>query len=77
MAMVKHKEQTMIETQLACVSVAGGWTTAIINSRTAKTIEKLGPAFHNIVDLWNWQRDNPDKLQNWITNTHTVDLGIN
>ena len=36
----------------SCVSVVGGWQT--------ETVEGLliGPAFHKIIDLWNWQRVN-------------------
>ena len=37
----------------SCYSVAGGWQT--FNQTTNQLI---GPAFHRVQDLWNWQRNN-------------------
>lgn len=37
----------------SCISVVGGWQT--LNENTG---ELIGPTFHKIQDLWNWQRNN-------------------
>ena len=39
--------------ELNCVSVAGGWQTAIKGTEVL-----LGPVFNNITDLWMWQKNN-------------------
>lgn len=39
--------------EFCCVSVAGGWQTAI-----RKTGYSFGPVFNRINDLWNWQKEN-------------------
>ena len=36
-----------------CKSVINGWQTCL-----QETGETFGPAFHDIRDLWNWQRAN-------------------
>lgn len=38
---------------LECVSVIGGWQSAIKG-----TSVKFGPVYNRIQDLWIWQRDN-------------------
>ena len=48
---VINKEQHMIELQ--CVSVAGGWQSAIKNTQV-----RFGPVYNRIQDLWVWQRNN-------------------
>lgn len=43
----------MIIDRFYCQSVVGGWQTF------DRTIGQLiGPAFHNINDLWKWQKEN-------------------
>lgn len=39
--------------ELQCVSVAGGWQSAIKNTQV-----RFGPVYNRIQDLWVWQRNN-------------------
>lgn len=39
--------------KVSCVSVVGGWQSFDADSNLA-----FGPAFHEIQDLWAWQKEN-------------------
>jgi hypothetical protein len=45
-----------------CVSVVGGWKTAIRMPNSSELVKvnnelfTFGPTFHKINDLWNWQK---------------------
>lgn len=51
----------MITKEYTCKSVVGGWQTFEVDSRTGQSIRAIGPAFHEITNLWQWQRDNLSK----------------
>lgn len=46
-------EITAVNLSFCCVSVPGGWQTAV--TRTGYT---FGPVFNSVNDLWNWQKVN-------------------
>ena len=46
----------MINTTFTCVSVLGGWQTAI--STKEQQVYTFGPVFNNFQDLWAWQKKN-------------------
>jgi len=48
-------DQFIPRTQYACQSVVGGWQTI-----DQWTHELIGPAFHDVRDLWTWQQANLD-----------------
>ena len=43
------------ETKICCVSVLGGWQSAVEGQHVTYA---FGPVFNNIQDLWNWQKEN-------------------
>ena len=50
LAVVKAEIAALIDLNMICASVVGGW-----QSKIKGTDELWGPTFHNIQDLWKWQ----------------------
>ena len=50
LAVVKAEIAALIDLNMICASVVGGW-----QSKIKGTDELWGPTFNNIQDLWKWQ----------------------